>query len=284
MVRQSRQVLIADQSAINREELSKLFQQAGMPVDLTEAATLEDCLNKLKKARKHPFDLALIGSFSDVDQTEMPSRLATLGDETVIVLITDAPNPALFEKALHSAIYDCLIAPVELQDINRVMKRASIPKDPLPILIVDDTRVMRKVVMKVLNESEFSLAISEAESCDMAVSLCRKIPYYCTFLDLNIRVQDGLQTARNILKLQPKCRIVLMSTSDADMRADIEKNGLASFLLKPFYPKDINRLLHTFLGLEQPNLTNPDFLASGGAPSDDVSNDPDKDDREYILV
>ncbi len=75
-----------------------------------------------------------------------------------------------------------------------------------------------------------------------------------------------------------------MSTSNADMNDDIEKIGLASFLLKPFYPKDINRLLHTFLGLEQPNLTNPDFVASGGEPSDDVPTDPDRDDREFILI
>ncbi len=219
MVQQCRRVLVADQSATNREELATLLQQAGMSVDLTEALALEDCLTKLKKARKHPFDLALVGSFSDVDQTEIPSKLAAFGDETVIVLIAEAPNPALFEKAVNSAIYDCLIAPVELQDIRRVIKRASIHKDPLPILIVDDTRVMRKVVMKVLNESEFSLAISEADSCDMAVSLCRKIPYYCSFLDLNIRVQDGLETARKILKLQPQ----MSYRSDVDQQCRYER-------------------------------------------------------------
>lgn len=282
MVRQRKRVLVADQSATNRNKLTQLIRQLDVTADLTEVSTLEDCLSKFKKAQKQPFDLALIGNFEDVDQTTLPLKLYDIGEETVIALIVDAPNPDLFDNATTSSVYDCLIAPVDLPSLDRVMKRASLSRDPLPALIVDDTRVMRKVVMKVLGESQFALAISEADSSEMAVSLCRKIPYYCVFLDLNMPVQNGLDTAKQILRLQPQCRIVLMSTSNVDMDDKVAENGLACFLPKPFYPKDINRLLHEFLGLEQPNLSNPDFVACSGQPSSPKG--PGKDEHEYILV
>ncbi len=282
MVRQSKRVLVADQSATNRNKLTQLVRQLDVTADLTEVTTFEDCLGKFKKAQKQPYDLALIGSFEEVDQTNLPMQLYDIGEETVIALIVDAPNPDLFVNAVESSVYDCLVAPVDLPSLERVMKRASLSRDPLPALIVDDTRVMRKVVMKVLGESQFALAISEADSSEMAVSLCRKIPYYCVFLDLNMPVQNGLETAKQILRLQPQCRIVLMSTSNVDMDDKVAENGLACFLPKPFYPKDINRLLHEFLGLEQPNLADPDFV--GDKDAAEPSKDPGKDEREYILV
>ena len=266
MVRQGRTILVADHSAANRHRAVDELLRLDASAKVVEVSTSQECLNILKKSKDYKFDLAIVGSFPKVDQAKMLPLLSAVGADYVVVMTCEDPSPDFLARVAETNIYDCLIHPVTPNDLNRLILRSSIPKDPLSILVVDDTRVMRKVVMKVLNECQFALSISEAESCEMAVALCRKIPYHAIFMDLNMPCQDALEAAKQILQVQSKCRIIIMSSSVESMDDEVRDYGLAGFLKKPFYPKDIDLLVHNFFGLQPPNLANPDFLSRSPAP------------------
>ena len=283
MVRQERKFLVAEHSAAGRQELRSLIHQLAPGATIVDAATADEFSKCLKKAKTNPFDVILLGSYPTLSLSEMLPALSAIRTTSSVVLVTDNPTEDLIEQALAHKIYDCLTIPVTQADLKRIILRSAVPKDPLSVLVVDDTRVMRKVVMKVLNESQFALSISEAESCQMAVSLCRKIPYHCIFLDLNMPEQNGLEAAKQILKVQPKCQIVLMSSSLDEMDDEVRENGLACFFKKPFYPKDVDRLLHDLFGLQQPNLADPDFLTNLSLEHSEQTAS-DKDDTDYIWL
>ncbi len=102
-------------------------------------------------------------------------------------------------------------------------------------LIVDDSRVVRKVAGRIIRDLQFE--VSEAGDGANALSACRENMPDAILLDWNMPVMNGLDFLR-ALRREPggkKPVIVFCSTeNDAEHIGEAMRSGANEFIMKPF--------------------------------------------------
>ena len=70
------------------------------------------------------------------------------------------------------------------------------------------------------------------------------------FLDYNMPGFNGIETLSEIKRQYPRIEVVIMTANRDETLADRARDaGAAAFLKKPFYPADIDAILHSVFGL-----------------------------------
>jgi two-component system, chemotaxis family, chemotaxis protein CheY len=102
-------------------------------------------------------------------------------------------------------------------------------------LVVDDSRVVRKVARRILEASGYS--VTEAEDGSKALDACRASLPDCVLLDWNMPVMNGLEFLKALrAEFGPDNPPVLFCTTETDM-GFIEQaieHGAQEFIMKPF--------------------------------------------------
>ncbi|MBN8875138.1 MAG: response regulator [Rhodospirillales bacterium] len=106
---------------------------------------------------------------------------------------------------------------------------------PHTCLVVDDSRVVRKVARRILETHGY--AVTEAADGQQALDACRAAMPDCVLLDWNMPVMDGLTFLKNLrLEFGPENPCVVFCTTENDMD-HIEQaitNGAQEYIMKPF--------------------------------------------------
>ncbi len=102
-------------------------------------------------------------------------------------------------------------------------------------LVVDDSRVVRKVARRILEANGF--AVAEAEDGSRALEQCRRTLPACVLLDWNMPVMNGLEFLLALRQeFGPDNPPVVFCTTENDI-ARIEQaisSGAQEFIMKPF--------------------------------------------------
>lgn len=102
-------------------------------------------------------------------------------------------------------------------------------------LIVDDSRVVRKVARRILEAHGYTVA--EAADGQQALDACRQGLPDCVLLDWNMPVMDGLSFLRALrAEHGPDNPPVVFCTTENDMDhiAQAMENGAQEYIMKPF--------------------------------------------------
>ncbi len=102
-------------------------------------------------------------------------------------------------------------------------------------LVVDDSRVVRKVARRILEASGFEVV--EAADGQQALDACRAGLPDCVLLDWNMPVMDGLEFLKRLrAEFGPDQPIVVFCTTENEL-SSIElaiSNGAQEYIMKPF--------------------------------------------------
>jgi two-component system, chemotaxis family, chemotaxis protein CheY len=102
-------------------------------------------------------------------------------------------------------------------------------------LVVDDSRVVRKLARRVLEANGY--AVTEAENGRIALEDCRRALPDCVLLDWNMPVMNGIEFLRALRgEFGPDRPIVVFCTNETDVTA-IEQaieSGAQEYIMKPF--------------------------------------------------
>lgn len=107
-------------------------------------------------------------------------------------------------------------------------------------LVVDDSRVIRKVARKILEELKFE--IDEAEDGAAALEACRQKMPDAILLDWGMPNMSGLEFLRALRRENGGTKpVVVMCTSENDVSQVTEAVGAGAneYLLKPFDRKTV---------------------------------------------
>lgn len=103
------------------------------------------------------------------------------------------------------------------------------------VLIVDDSKVVRKFIHNILEE--LKLSHSEAEDGEMALEACRTRMPDIVLMDWNMPVMDGLTSVKKIRSLPGGDKpVVIFCTTENDLskiQQAIEA-GANEYIMKPF--------------------------------------------------
>jgi DNA-binding NtrC family response regulator len=100
------------------------------------------------------------------------------------------------------------------------------------VLLVDDARVVLKVVERALSSVGFTLAVAEDQ--EQALRLLEQQEFTCALIDRNLAGADGLDLIKNIRERQPRCACVLMTAYPSTASAvEALRMGVVDYIQKP---------------------------------------------------
>lgn len=100
------------------------------------------------------------------------------------------------------------------------------------VLLVDDARIVLRVLERALGAAGFSLAV--AESAERAVRLLDHQEFACALIDRNLVGADGLDLIKQIRERQPRCACVVMTAYPSLASAvDALRIGVVDYIQKP---------------------------------------------------
>jgi two-component system chemotaxis response regulator CheY len=102
-------------------------------------------------------------------------------------------------------------------------------------LVVDDSRVVRKVARRILEELQFEVA--EAEDGQQALEYCRKSLPEGVLLDWNMPVMDGLAFMKEMRKLPKGAGVKVVFCTTRNELPSVQEalaEGADEYIMKPF--------------------------------------------------
>lgn len=278
-------MLVADDSRTVQHFFKDVVANAPLPIELVTADTGLECMMMLEQGG---IDIAFIDvHMPEMSGMEAVSRARFKGNKTFITLMSSKADPRRLKVARQVKAYEYLVKPFRGPDILTILKTYQSVSRRTKTLIVDDSRTIRHVIMRVLKRSVFNLAIDEASSGERALKLFGEGGYHLVFLDYNMPGLDGLDTLKRIRADDPNTKIIMISAerNEEHVREALD-HGALSFLNKPFFAVDVDRALHAAFGLKMPELALSEddgdrLLSKMLCPTEGT--DPDVDEWERVV-
>ena len=264
MQQKQTKVLIADDA----NTVHQLIRGALPPEYVTNIIHAFDGVECLQ-ALDHGVDLAFI----DVHMPTMggmdalwAARIA--GNKTFVTLISGRANRRCIDLARQLDAYEFLTKPFGNKDIAAILSTYQRVSTPMQVLLVDDSAVALKVMRKVLASSIFHLNIEEAHSGAEAVKRCHAETFDVVFLDVNMPGLNGYATLAKLMQANPEAKVVMISAEyNAAREREAFNSAPTAVMHKPFFPTEIDAVLHQILACSRPSLPPRDVSAISASRS-----------------
>lgn len=101
-------------------------------------------------------------------------------------------------------------------------------------LVVDDSTVMRKIMIMALHEASIDQVDEAQDGCQALISIVNQ-DYDLVLMDWNMPNMKGIDAVRQI-RAQGKSMPIIMVTSESDRAHVIEaiREGVTNYIVKPF--------------------------------------------------
>jgi len=116
---------------------------------------------------------------------------------------------------------------------------------PIPLLVVDDSTISRKMVIKSIPPA-WDVDISQASNGFEALEACRQGKAHVMFLDLTMPEMDGIEVLKK-LKEEHLNSLVIVISADIQPKSQelVESLGALAFIKKPINSKELENVLQT---------------------------------------
>lgn len=113
----------------------------------------------------------------------------------------------------------------------------------MKLLIVDDSRVIRNRIQRVVGTRKFSQVLTAANGREALEVFKRERPEVVT-LDITMPEMDGIAATAEMVHTDPKALILIVSAvADKPTAIEALKRGAHGFLLKPFTDQQLSDAL-----------------------------------------
>ena len=233
-------ILVVDDEVQLRELISKVLSMKGYEV--TTAPRVDQALVAMTK---EVFDLVL----TDVNMPEesglsLVKKIRKIQNKTPLVVYSGSVTPELEKELREAGANEVLKKEVGVQilaeQIGKIvgakdrMFKPALASSEKTILIIDDDKAIRKMLMEFLKKKNY--IIREAENGEKGIELATQEKPSVVLLDMQMPGMDGLATLKKLIEIHPGLGVVMMTGTHKD-----EENvnqalaiGAYGYILKPF--------------------------------------------------
>jgi CheY-like chemotaxis protein len=133
------------------------------------------------------------------------------------------------------------------------LSQAPLPARGLCVLVVDDSPVMRKMVIHALKMAKVELSsVEQAADGHEALAVLERVRPDLVLCDVHMPAMDGLALTRALAqqgRLASLPFVMISSERNALAQAELEGLGVRAFLHKPFYPEALAAVVRDVLAL-----------------------------------
>ena len=121
---------------------------------------------------------------------------------------------------------------------------------PSRVLIADDHRLFREGLAAILPTTHFEI-VGQVEDGQAAVRLARRLQPDLALLDITIPLLNGMDATREVLRVAPRCRVVIISMhSDLPYVGESLRAGARGYVIKSQPASELVAALLQVLGGE----------------------------------
>lgn len=120
---------------------------------------------------------------------------------------------------------------------------ASPNSDPIRVMVVDDSAVVRGLITRMLEEETGFAVVASVGNGQMAISALERHDIEVVILDIEMPVMDGLTALPLLLKADPDLQVIMASTltlKNADVSMRALEAGAADYIPKPTSSREIS--------------------------------------------
>ncbi|MGD0621678.1 MAG: response regulator [Thermacetogeniaceae bacterium] len=118
------------------------------------------------------------------------------------------------------------------------------------ILVVDDSPFIYKAIARILPEDDYEICGS-GKNGQEGVELYQRLKPDVVTMDITMPIMDGLAAAREILRRDPKAKIIMLSAmGDEEIVQEAKTAGIKMILKKPFKAPDMLAALSKVYALD----------------------------------
>lgn len=120
----------------------------------------------------------------------------------------------------------------------------------MKILLVDDSRMMRTILKKILLTMSNDIEFAEADDGQQALAVIATTPggFQLALIDWNMPNMNGLTLVQRIRETDKKTPLIMVTTEAEKSRImDALKAGVNNYALKPFTPEVLLEKVKTTL-------------------------------------
>jgi len=115
----------------------------------------------------------------------------------------------------------------------------------IKMMVVDDSMLIRRQISRLSSHSLFNI-VAEAKNGFEAIDLFKAHKPEVVTMDITMPLLDGIECTRNLIALNPKVQILIISAlSSREIGIEALQNGATGFLNKPFNEKQLQSALNT---------------------------------------
>ena len=137
----------------------------------------------------------------------------------------------------------------------------------LNMLVVDDSAVMRSVIIKTLRLSGLQIGeVHQAGNGAEALKILSENWIDLALVDLNMPVMNGEEMIEKV-RQDPETsdlNIIVVSTEGSETRINSLREKKVEFLQKPFVPEDLREMVFNLTGVENGQQSNGRTISGGG--------------------
>jgi two-component system chemotaxis response regulator CheY len=116
------------------------------------------------------------------------------------------------------------------------------------VLICDDAQFTRNILKNIMSKTGFVEVVGEAPNGNKGIELYKKLKPDMVTMDLVMPEKGGIETIEEILKIDPKALIVVVSALGQEaLVLEAAKKGAKDFIQKPFKTDQILEVLDRIL-------------------------------------
>lgn len=250
-------ILIVDDQLIVRGAIRSAFDKLERQILVIEAGTGEEALGIMRNAHVDIIfcDIQLPG----ISGPEALAHAYGVAAERPFMVLMSTRHTTEF-RAIGQGIgvYEFLAKPFRSFDVLNAIAAYDRLRRVTRTLLIDDSATARKLMTRILGRSQFHIELHEAAGGAEAIKLAQAADFDVIFCDFNMPDLDGVETAGNLLRLNPAAQIVLISTEQqASMVRSAQFVGAFAFLKKPFDASDVDAVLHDAFAIKRPSIAKP---------------------------
>ena len=112
------------------------------------------------------------------------------------------------------------------------------------VMIVDDAGFTRAMLKNIINDTKYAEVIAEAKNGNEAINLYKRLKPDMVTMDLIMPEMGGLEAIKNIMKIDKKAFIIVVSAiGQQELILEATKIGAKDFIRKPFKKEQVMEIL-----------------------------------------
>jgi CheY-like chemotaxis protein len=250
-----KRVLLIDDSNTIRNFVGDMLQKKGLEVFLAENGLQGEEVAEEVKPDLILCDIEM--PVKDGFETCKSIRKNKKLKDVPIVVLTAQKSQESFTKAIASGADDYLLKPFKENDLLLKLKKHLV-LDPIrlfrgkKVLIVEDSKTIRKVILAMLERMGFKVSVAEDGSQGEAVA--NAIIPDIILCDLEMPVKNGYEFCESIRKKEAFKEIPVIVVSSKRGKEHVKKAlscGASDYLPKPFKETDLIKKLQQYFKIRK---------------------------------